>query len=366
MLFYSAWNESYNFQLLVFFIFVRCTSEASKKNTNKNIFYEAYNMNFSWFKTVVSTILVLGLQQGANAGIFSSSSATYAKTKYPVVLVGGFLNFDSLLGVEYFYGIGDDLQKNGATVLNANVSPYQTNEFRGEELIAQIEDYLAVTGAKKVNIIGHSQGAPTARYVAAVRPDLVASVTSVHGMNRGAPIATFIKNFAPEDSVQWAIMEGLTSGMGAIVSLLSGGPNPFEQSAEAVLKGADPDDYVRFNASYPAGMPTSDCGTKGDAKVNDVYYWSWGGVGGYFGTQTNALDLVDSFLLDYIALTFKSDVKNDGVVPLCGQYLGTAIKHSYRHNHVDAMRHLFGLMGIETDPKTIYRTHANRLKNAGL
>jgi triacylglycerol lipase len=76
-----------------------------------------------------------------------------------------------------------------------------------------------------VNLIGHSQGAATARYVAAVRPDLVASVTSVHGMNRGTPIATFFLKVAPPGSAAAALLDGVTKAFGYLVSLLSGGPD---------------------------------------------------------------------------------------------------------------------------------------------
>ena len=57
-------------------------------------------------------------------------------------------------------------------------------------------DGLAATGAAKVNLIGHSHGGPTARYVASVRPDLVGSVSSVAGVNK-APIC------AGEKSSTW-------------------------------------------------------------------------------------------------------------------------------------------------------------------
>lgn len=321
-------------------------------------------MRYQGLKYLLGLCFLIGLQAASMQA--SAATSTYAKTRYPIVMVGGFLAFDSILGIEYFYGVSDELRKNGATVLDSNVSKFQTNEFRGEELIRQIEDYLAVTGASKVNIIGHSQGAATARYVAAVRPDLVASVTSVHGMNRGTPISTYIQQVATPGSVAETLMEGLTRGFGYVVSLISGGPNPGSQSAIAIMKGADPEDYKRFNALYPAGMPTTACGTRGDASKNGVRYWSWGGVGGYFGTTTNAMDPVDTMMLNFTALMLGNKITHDGVVPLCGQYLGTPIRHNYRHNHVDAMRHLFGLMGVETDPKTLYRTHANRLKIAGL
>ena len=303
---------------------------------------------------------------GISAENASAAAKDYAKTRYPIVFVGGFLSFDSIFGIEYFYGIANDLRRHGAVVFESDVSEFQTNETRGEELLAQIEEYLAVTGHKKVNLVGHSQGSPTARYVAAMRPDLVASVTSVHGMNRGTPIATFFKQVAPEGSAVLAIMNSFTKAMGYLWSTLSGGPNPNGQSASAIITGADPVDYERFNKLYPQAMPTAACGTTGAAKVNGVQYWSWGGTGGVLFYQTNPLDLLDTALYGITPLMFPKGVKHDGVVPLCGQYLGKPIRHSYAQNHTDAQNQLFGMVGLTTSPVTQYRDHANRLKKAGL
>lgn len=313
------------------------------------------------FAYCMGLTLLVGMHLQANTA--NAATSTYDQTRYPIVLVGGFMAFDSIFGIEYFYGVSDELRKNGAVVLDSDVSKFQTNEFRGEELIHQIENFLAVTGASKVNLIGHSQGAATARYVAAVRPDLVASVTSVHGMNRGTPIATFFLKVAPPGSAAAALLDGVTKAFGYLVSLLSGGPDATAQSAIAIMKGADPEDYKRFNALYPAGLPASDCGTVGDASKNGIAYWSWGGTG---AAVTNPLDPLDTLLLNLISKMIPSGVKSDGVVPLCGQYLGIPIRHSYRHNHIDAMNHLFGLIGFEVSPKSLYRTHVNRLKTAGL
>lgn len=293
-------------------------------------------------------------------------SADYAKTRYPIVMVGGFFAFDSVFGIEYFYGVADNLRRYGATVYESDVSEFQTNETRGEELLAQIEEYLAATGHKKVNIIGHSQGSPTARYVAAMRPDLVASVTSVHGMNRGTPVVEIFKQVAPEGSNTRALLDSLAQAIGYIWTTLSGGPNPNGQSASAIIVGADPADYLRFNKLYPQGMPTKACGTSGASKVNGVRYWSWGGIGGLFFYQTNPADLLDTVLYAITPQLFPKGVKHDGVVPLCGQYLGTPIRHDYKQNHTDAQNQLLGLVGVSVNPVTLYRDHANRLKKAGL
>lgn len=123
------------------------------------------------------SILLLGASAHAQAG--------YTQTRYPIVLVHGLFGFDSALGVDYFYGIPDALRQGGAKVYVAQVSAANSTEVRGEQLLAQVKNILAITGAAKVNPVGHSHGGPTARYVAGVAPGKIASVTSVGGVNRG-------------------------------------------------------------------------------------------------------------------------------------------------------------------------------------
>lgn len=316
-------------------------------------------------RRIVSTLLLClcffgGIHQA------QAISQDYTQTRYPIVLVGGFLAFDSIFGIEYFYGIADNLRRYGADVYETDVSELQTNETRGEELLAQIEEIIAISGKPKVNIIAHSQGSPTARYVAALRPDLVASITSVHGMNRGSPIATFFDDLAPENSLALALLDSVANAFGFLWSTLSGGPNAAGQSAAAIIRAANPVDAEQFNKRYPQGMPTTACGTRGAEQVNGVRYYSWGGIGGRIFYQTNPFDLLDTAIYGLTPLMFGKGVKHDGVVPLCGMYLGKPIRHSYTHNHTDANRQLFGLVGITVNPLVLYRDQANRLKKAGL
>src|ERR1035437_7341544 len=93
---------------------------------------------------------------------------------------------------DYFNGIPSGLTSNGATVYLAQLSQANSDAVRGEQLLAQIQQILATSGAKKVNLIGHSMGGLDARYVAAVRPDLVASVTTVSTPHLGSPVADVI------------------------------------------------------------------------------------------------------------------------------------------------------------------------------
>ncbi|RYZ34351.1 MAG: triacylglycerol lipase, partial [Myxococcaceae bacterium] len=136
-------------------------------------------------RTLVLTVAVLALwAQPARA------ADTYTQTKYPIVLAHGMAGFDSLFGVlDYFYGIESNLTSGGAKVYITHVPQFNTSEARGEALLAQVQNVLARSGAKKVNLIGHSHGGLDVRYVAAVRPDLVASVTTVGTPHKGADLA---------------------------------------------------------------------------------------------------------------------------------------------------------------------------------
>ncbi|MNG20982.1 Lactonizing lipase precursor [compost metagenome] len=70
-------------------------------------------------------------------------------------------------------------------------------------------------------------------------------------------------------------------------------------------------------------------------------------------------------MLGATSLTFSE--ANDGLVGRCSSHLGQVIRDNYRMNHLDEVNQTFGLTSLfETDPVTVYRQHANRLKNAGL
>lgn len=281
----------------------------------------------------------------------------YTETKYPIVLVHGMFGFDSLVGIEYFFGIPTALTKSGAKVYVAQVTALDSTEARGEQLLTQVQQILAVTGAEKVNLIGHSHGGPTSRYVASVAPQYVASVTSVGGVNKGSKIADMIYNM-PEDGSADKAVEFAANTLASLIDLLSGGGN--DQDFEASIKALSTEDTLRFNASYPEGVPTTDCGEGDYVAANGVYYYSWSGASGF----TNLLDVSDAPLA---ALGALYGSPNDGLVGTCSSHLGKVIRDDYKMNHLDEINQLFGIHHLfETDPKTLYRQHANRLKNQGL
>ncbi|PAU85866.1 lipase [Pseudomonas sp. WN033] len=299
----------------------------------------------------------LGISTQAQAFLFGSSN--YTKTQYPIVLTHGMLGFDSLLGVDYWYGIPSALRKDGATVYVTEVSQLDTSEARGEQLLTQVEEIVAISGKPKVNLFGHSHGGPTIRYVAAVRPDLVASVTSIGAPHKGSATADFIRQ-VPEGSASEAILAGIVNGLGALINFLSGSSSDTPQNSLGTLESLNSEGAARFNARFPQGVPTSACG-EGDYVVNGVRYYSWSGT----SPLTNVLDPSD-LLLGATSLTFGFEA-NDGLVGRCSSRLGMVIRDNYRMNHLDEVNQTFGLTSIfETSPVSVYRQQANRLKNAGL
>lgn len=281
----------------------------------------------------------------------------YAQTRYPIVLVHGLFGFDSLFGLDYFYGIPDNLRRNGATVFVAQVSAANSTEVRGEQLLSQVRNILALTGAQKVNLIGHSQGGPTARYVAGVAPQLVASVTTVGGVNRGSRVADVLRGVAPQGSVSEAIANGAAKAFVSLISIASGGGR-LPQMPTAALDSLTTAGSTRFNQRFSAGVPTQGCGD-GAYVVKGVHYYSWTGT----GHLTNALDASDA-ALGLTGLVFGEP--NDGLVSACAARLGQNLG-SYRQNHLDEVNQLLGLRDwFSPDPVALYRQHANRLKNAGL
>jgi triacylglycerol lipase len=288
----------------------------------------------------------------------SSFAVGYTETKYPIVIVHGFFGFDSIGPIEYFYGITDTLRNDGARVYVSQVTASNSTEVRGEQLLTYVKQVLAATGAQKVNLIGHSHGGPTARYVASVAPNLVASVTTVGGVNKGSRVADIIQGVAPAGSFTNAVMTNVVNGFAAMVGFMSGDGST--QKSDAALNSLTTAGMAAFNQKHPQGVPTTACG-EGAYQVNGVRYFSWSGS----QTATNVADPMDGNLV-LTSAAFLGE-KNDGMVGSCSSHLGRVIRDNYGMNHFDEVNQTAGLVHIfETNPKTVYRQHANRLQLLGL
>jgi triacylglycerol lipase len=287
-------------------------------------------------------------------------AGTTAQTKYPIVLVHGFIGFDNILGIQYFYDIPNNLRKEGATVYIASVNPSQTTEFRGEELIQQMKQWAAKDGVTKFNLIGHSHGGPTVRYAAGTVPGMVASVSTIAGTNFGSKVADdILAGTTPDGTFDKVATAGLQ-----LIAWLSGNSTAKQADLLTALNALSTPGAEAFNAKFPAGAPTTTCGSGPEvASVNghSIRWYSYSGT----SVKTNAWDISD-YLLAYTAKYF-GDEANDGLVSQCSSHWGKVIKDDYAWNHLDEINQVLGIVGkTAPDPVAFYKQIASRLKGLGL
>lgn len=290
-----------------------------------------------------------------------SVKSNYAQTKYPIVLAHGMGAFSSIGPVSSWYGVAEDLTQNGATVYNTKVSSVQTSDVRGEQLLRQVQMIAALTPTGKVNLIGHSHGGQSVRYVLGVAPQYVASVTTIASPHQGTPIADVLLATVAADRTQLlgTAVSTTLNGFGNLLSLLSGG-GAYPQNSLAGFESISSKGSAAFNLRFPLGVPTTACGV-GVAQNKGIRFYSWSGG----QPLTNPIDASDAALAATSAVF--SGVRNDGLVGSCSSHFGTVIRDNYAMNHLDEINHLFGLVSLlETNPKSVFRAHANRLKSAGL
>lgn len=289
--------------------------------------------------------------------------SAYAKTKYPVVFNHGMAGFIRVgtddLGLDYWYQILPDLARNGASAWATRVSPLNSTEVRGEQLLQQVLEIRAITGADKVNLVGHSHGGPTIRYVAGVRPDVVASLTSIGGPHKGSPVADLI--LKAEGTAVEAPLVGAVNFVSKAITWAQGlDPNSYPHDALAGGRSLTLAGSAAYNAKFPIGIPATACG-EGKAFEQGIYNYSFTGV----GQVTNVLDLDSA--LKFTALLIDGGKDNDGLVPRCSAKFGKTIRDNYNWNHLDEVNQVLGLKALfAPDPVDVYRQHANRLKLQGL
>ena len=296
---------------------------------------------------------------GGDGDAALETTASFTSTRYPIVLAHGLSGFRQLFGVvDYFFGIPGDLRSGGAQVFVTQVSAVASAEERGEQLLQQIEFIASSTGAGKVNLIGHSEGGLDARYVMAVRPDLIASLTTVATPHLGAELADFLADNIDGGGFNGTVLTALGNSLGTIIDLLTGTASP--QDALGAVRSLSSAGAADFNQRFPDGLAATRCGATPATSAGGIPLYSWAGS----SKLTNLLDVSDPAL--GIASLFYSEA-NDGLVGRCSSHFGKVLRDSYRMNHLDEVNQLFGLVSIfETSPVSVFRSHANRLKNAGL
>lgn len=304
---------------------------------------------------VVPTWLTL-----SGSPVSSTQVADDAQTRYPIVLAHGVLGFGYAgAGMQsYWRDIPETLRAHGAQVYVTQVSAFNSSDVRGEQLMAQVRQIMQESGAQKVNLIGHSHGSQSVRYVAGTHPEWVASVTTVSGPTMGSETADWL--YLQTQIRPWLadLLLDLGNELGHLINWITGVDLPID-TRESV-KSLTQSGAAFFNQRFPAGVPAQACG-EGAHLVDGVRYYSWSSVGQFY----RAANLAD-YLMALSAKTFVHERDNDGLVGRCSSHLGEVIRDDYPMNHFQAVNQFSGLVGPGVDPIALFVLHARRLKEAGL
>lgn len=322
-------------------------------------------MKYGLFLAGLIAVSTISTSHASNAEQVKSNFviSSYAKTKYPIVFTHGMAGFINIggdqLGVDYWYQILPNLARNGANAWATRVSPFNSSEVRGEQLAQQVDEILAITGASKVNLIGHSHGGPTIRYVAGVMPSKVASLTAVGSPNKGSPVADFILK-VQGTPLEKPLMDMVNLVSKTITWAQGLDPNSYPHDSLASAKSLTLAGSAQFNSKFPMGMPTTSCG-EGAYQEKGIQFYSFTGN----TAVTNILDPDSAMLATSLLIDNGRD--NDGLVSRCSAKFGKTIRDNYYWNHLDEVNQVLGMKDIfAPDPVDVYRQHANRLKLQGL
>lgn len=324
-----------------------------------------------WNKLILAAMLssasiaTIPLSQASNSSQIKPRLviSSYAKTQYPLVFahgMGGWIRAGTdELGVDYWYQILPDIARNGGNVWATRVSPFNASEVRGEQLLQQVDEVIALTGKNKVNLFGHSHGGHSIAYVSNVAPDKVASSTAIASPLKGSKVADLIIS-VEGGALEQPVVDVVNFVSKMLVWAQGIDPKSFPHDSLNAGKSLSLGGSAAFQTKYPLGMPKSACG-EGAAVEKGIRFYSFGGT----GTVTNPLD--PDLLLGVTAKLTDPKGDNDGLVTRCSAKYGKTLRDNYNWNHLDAINQFFGLTAtFAADPVSVYRQHANRLKQQGL
>lgn len=257
------------------------------------------------------------------SGAFASGSGNSCATQYPVVLAHGMGASAEILGiVDYWWGIEDALENEGADVYITSVNGMDGTAAKAESFKSQFLQILAVSGKTKANIIGHSHGTLYTRYAISnlgLAPN-VASYTGIAGPHRGSAIADMIMYGIPDE-----LKPAVAGSMDFIYAFIFGDTNP-----NTLQNGWDlTTDYMKnvFNKNTP--------------DMAGIYYQSWAAKA---KTSCPSVILEPTWLIMLV-----KEGANDGLVSVesakWGNFRGIqdAAWYSPGCDHLNIVGQLFGI-----------------------
>lgn len=265
-------------------------------------------------------------------------------TRFPVLLVHGWTGFEKIGPLTYFYGVAALLDKMGFPHRVAVLDPYNHTKVRAGQLVLQIDETLATWRARKVDLLGHSQGGIDSRCAVSTfgYGDRVSAVMTIASPHRGTHITDLALGLAP-GPVE-VVAGALLNFLGAVTAqqksdALASFYSLSEQHMQEEFNPANPDDPRVQYISY----------TGRTCSATD-----------FLDPKKNCQDLVDPLIgwsHDILAL---SRGVNDGLVTVesakWGDYRGEMIA-----DHIDEVGQILGLTDPKFDHLAFYRDRVREL-----
>jgi len=296
-----------------------------------------------------SLLAVLTLSLVFPAALFAGGSSSKCATKYPIVLAHGMGTQAKIMQlIDYWGNIPSSMEDEGADVYITSVNAMDATANKALAWKKQVLQILAVTGAKKVNVIGHSHGCLYTRYAITNLglSSMVASHTSIAVPHRGSVIADMIMGIIP-DSLEPMVGDVLDTVMSFIMG---------DNDGNSVANGYDLTRSYMINTFNP-----------NTPNISSIYYQS------YAYKVKNVICAGPIFSITWLAmLPYEGD--NDVLVSVTsakwGNFKGviSGASWGYGVNHLGAVGMLSGLMyppSIGYDPATHFENIAADLKSRG-
>jgi triacylglycerol lipase len=296
-----------------------------------------------------SILAIMALSLFIPAVLMASGSSSKCAVKYPVVLAHGMGTQAQIMQlIPYWGSIPSDLKNEGADVYVTSVNAMDTTANKALSWKKQALQILAVTGAKKLNVIGHSHGCLYTRYAISNlgMAQYVVSHTSIAGPHRGSVIADMIMGAIPS-----TLQPMVGSVLDTIMSFLMGDVN-----GNSVGNGRDLTRSYMINTFNP-----------NTPNISSIYYQS------YAYKVLNVIGAGPIFSITWLAmLPFEGD--NDVLVSVTsakwGNFKGviSGASWAYGVNHLAAVGMMSGILYppvIGYDPVAHFENIVADLKSRG-
>lgn len=258
--------------------------------------------------------------------VYASGSSNPCQTKYPIVLAHGMGASAQILGIiNYWNRIPATLEDEGADVYITSVNGMDTTVNKALAFKQQFLQIKAVTGAAKLNIIGHSHGTIYSRYAISnlgLSP-YVASYTSIAGPHRGSAIADVILGVVPNP-----VKPLVGATLDFVYAFIFGDKNP-----NSLQNGYDLVRSYMINTFNP-NTPNK----------SGVYYQSWAAK-----IKMMAIDARNWYFMVTWPILLATEGANDGLVSITSAKWGTyrgvqeGAWYSAGVDHLNIVDQVFGI-----------------------